>query len=177
MNLKPGYSFNLIFLLAAASLISGCANPQTKAWNHYETGMLLVFNGYDPSRDREDQVEKHFLKALSFNPFLPGVNASMGTYKAQKGDAQSATAYFEQEVKQHPEAAEAMALILDKDRLNQVKKNADKKDKEQKEKEKEEKKQKEKEEKEGKEEKSGSSQEKQEAPAAVSEKQEKTTNE
>lgn len=94
---------------------SGCASPQKQAWDHYEKGMLLVFGGYDPSKDSEDKVEKNYLKALQYNPKLPGVNASLGTYEAKKGNNQAASEYFEKEITLHQDAAQALMLVLNKD--------------------------------------------------------------
>ena len=64
--------------------LMGCASVHEKAWNQYETGMLLVFQGYDAADDKTDKVEKHFNKAIELNENLPGVHASLGTYKAKK---------------------------------------------------------------------------------------------
>jgi hypothetical protein len=119
-NRKPLRGAFAILLLVL--LMSGCASAHKKAWDRYEEGMLLVFKGYDPSQDKEDKIEKLYIQALDYNPKLPGVNASLGTYKAGKGDTQSASVFWEKEVTLHADATKAMALILDKAKKEKEKK-------------------------------------------------------
>lgn len=94
----------------------GCVSPQTKAWNHYEEGMLLVYKGYDAKGDKVDKVEKAFNKAIECNKDIPGVRASLGTYKAKKGETSSAMELWSEEVEIHPESKKAMDIVLEKNK-------------------------------------------------------------
>lgn len=105
-----------IVLIAIAPFLSGCVSQQTKAWNHYEEGMLLVYKGYDPTEDKVDKVEKAFNKAIECNQDIPGVRASLGTYKAKKGEAAGATELWMEERKIHPESKKAMDIVLEKNK-------------------------------------------------------------
>ena len=104
--------YNSLILFTVAFCMFGCASPQMKAWNEYEQGMLLVYKGYDPAQDKEDKVEKSFNKAIEYNENLPGVHASLGTYKAKKGDADAAKVLWREEIKLHPQAKKAMEIVL-----------------------------------------------------------------
>lgn len=102
---------SLIFL-SFLIFFQGCANSHVKAWNYYEKGMLLVFEGYDPAKDKTDKVEKLYSKAIETNENLPGVYASLGTYKAKKGNIELAREFWTKEMVIHPESKKAMELVL-----------------------------------------------------------------
>jgi len=103
-------------LITLSLFSSGCVSQQTKAWNNYEEGMLLVYKGYDAEGDKVDKVEKAFNKAIECNKDLPGVRASLGTYKAKKGDAVGATELWAEEKAIHPESKKAMDVVLEKNK-------------------------------------------------------------
>jgi len=103
-------------LITLGLFSSGCVSQQTKAWNSYEEGMLLVYKGYDAKGDKVDKVEKAFNKAIEHNKDLPGVRASLGTYKAKKGDSAGATELWIEEKKIHPESKKAMDVVLEKNK-------------------------------------------------------------
>ena len=103
-------------LIALALFSAGCVSQRTQAWNHYEEGMLLVYKGYDAKGDKVDKVEKAFNKAIECNKDLPGVRASLGTYKAKKGEAVGATELWNEEKKLHPESKKAMDIVLEKNK-------------------------------------------------------------
>lgn len=100
------------YFLILPVLFSACASPHVKAWNHYEAGMLLAFQGYEAEEGKTDKVEKLFNKALEENPNMPGVNASLGTYRAKQGDVEGARSYWEKETALHAEAKQAMEIGL-----------------------------------------------------------------
>lgn len=77
---------------------------------------MLVYKGYDAKGDKVDKVEKAFNKAIECNKDLPGVRASLGTYKAKKGEADSATELWTEEKKIHPESKKAMDVVLEKNK-------------------------------------------------------------
>ncbi len=103
-------------LITLSLFSSGCVSQRTQAWNHYEEGMLLVYKGYDAKGDKVDKVEKAFNKAIECNKDLPGVRASLGTYKAKKGEAVGATELWNEEKKLHPESKKAMDIVLEKNK-------------------------------------------------------------
>jgi hypothetical protein len=107
LNLK------LVALLFGICVLAvGCASPQRKAWNYYDAGMILVFDGYTPEEGKKDKVEELFLKAIEKNEDLPGVHASLGTHKSKQGDIEGAKALYTKEATLHAVSGKAMAIVL-----------------------------------------------------------------
>jgi len=99
-------------LICCLGVCSGCLSPNQKAWNSYEKGMNLYFDGYEPTDNKEDKIEQAYLEALNHNPDIPAVHASLGVYLAKKGKVEQAMQHWQEEKKKHPEAGVAMDIVL-----------------------------------------------------------------
>lgn len=104
-----------LFLVMLCMSVVGCVNAQTRAWNHYETGMKLYFAGERPEEGKEDKIKKNYLAAIELNQKLPGVYASLGTYMAILGNYDAAKEYWAKEKKIHEVSEKAMDIALSDD--------------------------------------------------------------
>ena len=117
--MEPGETVNAsllkFVLLGLPLLLTGCQNPNTYYWGHYENLVYVMYVKQDkvPLPQQVQTLEEDLHKAeAAHKPVPPGFHAHLGYLYYQTGKPELARQEFEDEKARFPESAVLMDRML-----------------------------------------------------------------